>query len=36
VICPRGSNIGLINLEASATAKKIGELFQLKRTRDSL
>ena len=36
VICPRGSNIGLINLEASATAKKISELFQPKGTRDSL
>jgi uncharacterized protein len=36
VICPRGSNIGLVHLEASATAKRISELFQQKRTRDSL
>lgn len=36
VICQKGSNIGLIHLEASATAKKISELFQQKRTRDSL
>ena len=36
VICPRGSNIGLVHLEASATAKRISELFQRERTRDSL
>ena len=31
VICPKGSNTGLIHLEARATAKKISDLFQRKK-----